>query len=172
MPHSDLGRIKLPLVECVRDVESLAPASMLTSNRRNNDSQQGCADHVLEVIYVCQEAFSTLVESLSPPVRRIVCDILFPSTMATTGLPAMTPEYMNANKGPLFVAIFAAGIAVAIVLVGLRLWVRFKVVRKVGLDDYVMLASTVSHAFSIFWLLAVHRRRSRPEAVDWNIKDS
>ena len=65
-------------------------------------------------------------------------------TMATTALPPMTPEYMNANRGPAFVAVFSAGLAVAIVLVALRLWVRFKVVRKVGADDYVMLASMVS----------------------------
>ena len=64
--------------------------------------------------------------------------------MATTALPPMTPEYMNENRGPAFVAVFSAGLAVAIVLVALRLWVRFKVVRKVGADDYVMLASMVS----------------------------
>jgi len=50
---------------------------------------------------------------------------------------------LTENKGPLFIAVFSAGLAVAYIVVALRLWVRIKLVGKVGVDDYIMTASLV-----------------------------
>jgi len=50
---------------------------------------------------------------------------------------------LTENKGPLFIGIFSAGLTVAIVLVALRLWVRIKLIGKIGADDYIMTASLV-----------------------------
>lgn len=50
---------------------------------------------------------------------------------------------LTEDKGPLFVAVFAAGLAVALVTVILRLWVRIKLIGKVGVDDYIMTVSFV-----------------------------
>ena len=47
------------------------------------------------------------------------------------------------NRGPELVAVFATGTGVAAILVALRLWVRWRVIRKVGLDDWVVAASLV-----------------------------
>ncbi|MCJ1408465.1 hypothetical protein MMC19_002540 [Ptychographa xylographoides] len=47
------------------------------------------------------------------------------------------------NKGPTFIALFSVGLFVAIVLVAMRLWVRIKMVGKVGLDDWTVLASLI-----------------------------
>lgn len=50
----------------------------------------------------------------------------------------------NDNKAPEFIGVFAAGTVVAIVLVGLRLWVRAKILCKVALDDWVVATSLVN----------------------------
>ena len=50
---------------------------------------------------------------------------------------------LTENKGPLFIGVFSAGLAVAFIVVALRLWVRIKLVGKVGVDDYIMTASLV-----------------------------
>ena len=47
------------------------------------------------------------------------------------------------NKAPEFLAIFATSAAVSIILVCLRLWVRHKILRKVGPDDWVVVVSLV-----------------------------
>ncbi|MCJ1313091.1 hypothetical protein MMC25_006768 [Agyrium rufum] len=47
------------------------------------------------------------------------------------------------DKGPLFLTLFSVGLAVAIIVVALRLWVRIKLVKKTGADDWVMLASMI-----------------------------
>lgn len=54
----------------------------------------------------------------------------------------MTDQSDN-NKAPEFLAVFATGTLVAMVLVCLRLWVRAKIIRKVALDDWVVVISLV-----------------------------
>ena len=49
----------------------------------------------------------------------------------------------RANRGPEFIAIFTVGLALAAVSVVLRLWVRWKIIRKFGLDDGFAAASLV-----------------------------
>ena len=118
----------------------------------------------LHVLCIQADLFHIFCDDI--PSIAISCARLFflLMTMATTTLPPMTPEYMNENRGPAFVAVFSTGIAVAIVLVALRLWVRFKVVRKVGADDYVMLASMVSK--NQFLRCGLHRDE-HTRAQDW-----
>lgn len=47
------------------------------------------------------------------------------------------------NRGPAFVVVFGSLVAIAILLVVLRIWVRIKIIRKLGLDDWIMMASLV-----------------------------
>ena len=47
------------------------------------------------------------------------------------------------NRGPAFVTVFGSLVALAILLVLLRIWVRIKILHKIGLDDYIMMASLV-----------------------------
>ena len=61
------------------------------------------------------------------------------------------------NKGPQVLGIFCTGTAVAAILVGLRLWVRNKIIRKVGLDDWIVTVSLVKSHLLLF-------RTSRCEA--------
>ena len=57
---------------------------------------------------------------------------------------------MDVNRGPEFVAIFCTGTAIAAIVVALRLWVRNKIVKKVGLDDRIVTASLVkSYTFRL-----------------------
>ena len=53
------------------------------------------------------------------------------------------------NRGPELVAIFSVGIAIATIMVSLRLWIRLKVLQKTGWDDWVMLAAWVVSLYSI-----------------------
>lgn len=39
------------------------------------------------------------------------------------------------NRGPQFLAVFGTGTAIAAIVVILRLWVRVRIIRKVGADD-------------------------------------
>lgn len=48
------------------------------------------------------------------------------------------------NKGPAFLAIFGTGTAVAAICVFLRLWVRSRIIRKMGSDDWIVAVSIVS----------------------------
>jgi len=56
------------------------------------------------------------------------------------------------NKAPEFLAVFATGTLVAMVLVCLRLWVRAKIIRKVALDDWVVATSLVKFEHLILGL--------------------
>lgn len=59
----------------------------------------------------------------------------------------------NDNKAPEFLGVFATGTVVAMVLVCLRVWVRAKIIRKVALDDWVVVISLVkSNVFHFFQL--------------------
>ena len=52
----------------------------------------------------------------------------------------------RADRGPELIAVFTVGLAVAAVSVILRLWVRWKILRKLGLDDGFVTASLVRQA--------------------------
>lgn len=47
------------------------------------------------------------------------------------------------DKGPLFLGIFAAGTTIAILTTALRFWVRARILRRLGPDDWIMLSSLV-----------------------------
>ena len=47
------------------------------------------------------------------------------------------------NRGPVFLAVFGTGTAVATIAVLLRMWVRARIVRKIGADDWIVLVSLV-----------------------------
>lgn len=49
----------------------------------------------------------------------------------------------DANKGPEILGIFITLSTIATILVALRLWVRLWLIRKTGLDDWVVLVSLV-----------------------------
>lgn len=59
----------------------------------------------------------------------------------------------HANRGPELMALFTAGIAIAAISVILRLWVRLKIIRKAGVDDWVVAASLVRLADSPTFVL-------------------
>ncbi len=59
-------------------------------------------------------------------------------------------DVVDVSRGPEFLAIFCTGTAIAAIIVALRLWVRNKIVKKVGLDDWIVTASLVkSHTFRL-----------------------
>lgn len=55
------------------------------------------------------------------------------------------------SRGPELLAIFGTGTGVAAILVILRLWVRIRILRKVGADDWILFVSLVNlHIFQFF----------------------
>lgn len=52
--------------------------------------------------------------------------------------------FQDQNRGPEFLAVFGTGTGIAAIAVILRLWVRFRIIRKVGADDWVVAASMVN----------------------------
>lgn len=56
----------------------------------------------------------------------------------------------NVNRGPECLAIFGTGIGVAAMVVILRLWIRVRILRKVGADDWLMAASLVNDTALMF----------------------
>lgn len=57
------------------------------------------------------------------------------------------------NRGAMFLAVMGTATIVAGIVVILRLWVRVRIVRNVGADDWLMAASLVK-AYPITILLA------------------
>ena len=55
------------------------------------------------------------------------------------------------NRGPLVLAIFGTGVGIATVLVLLRIWVRIRLLRKVGADDWFTGVSLVHLSTLGFW---------------------
>ena len=49
----------------------------------------------------------------------------------------------HANRGPLLIGVFGAGVGVATILVALRLWIRVKMLQKTGWDDWLISGSLV-----------------------------
>lgn len=55
-----------------------------------------------------------------------------------------TLDLQDQDRGPGFLAVFGTGTGLATIAVILRLWVRVRILRKVGADDWVVAASLVS----------------------------
>ena len=49
----------------------------------------------------------------------------------------------DVNRGPEILAICGSLVGVALVMVLIRIWVRIKIVRQLGWDDYFMIAAMV-----------------------------
>ena len=57
---------------------------------------------------------------------------------------AIVSEGMDDNRTPALVGVMVSGATTSLVVVSLRFWVRTMIVRKVGADDWVILAALVS----------------------------
>lgn len=51
--------------------------------------------------------------------------------------------FADKTRGPEILAVFCSGTALAALAVAMRLWVRAKIIRKVGLDDWLVAFSMV-----------------------------
>lgn len=59
-------------------------------------------------------------------------------------MAAVSPEYAHQTKGPRILAVFWAMTSLAILAVAARLFIRIKVLRNPGADDWLIAASMVS----------------------------
>ena len=57
---------------------------------------------------------------------------------------SITPEYLNLNRGPFFLAIVATLVSIALLIFLLRVYTRIKLLRFFGIDDWLMLVAVVS----------------------------
>ncbi|KAJ5499347.1 hypothetical protein N7453_008398 [Penicillium expansum] len=55
----------------------------------------------------------------------------------------MDAEYMNQTKGPRILGVFWAFFSVSVVMVSLRLCIRARMLKNIGLDDYIIVAAMV-----------------------------
>lgn len=55
----------------------------------------------------------------------------------------MDAEYISQTKGPRILGIFWAFFSVSVVMVSLRLYVRARMLRNMGLDDYIIVSAVV-----------------------------
>ncbi|OJZ92734.1 hypothetical protein ASPFODRAFT_40182 [Aspergillus luchuensis CBS 106.47] len=58
-------------------------------------------------------------------------------------MAAVSPEYAHQTKGPRILAVFWAMTSLAILAVAARLFIRIKVLRNPGADDWLIAASMV-----------------------------
>lgn len=65
----------------------------------------------------------------------------------------MDPEYINQTKGPRILGIFWSFFSVSVVMISLRLYIRARMLRNIGLDDYIIVAAMVctSQFISVHW---------------------
>jgi hypothetical protein len=54
-----------------------------------------------------------------------------------------TPTFPDVNRGPEILAICGSLVAITLVMVVLRIWVRATMIKKVGWDDHCMIAAMV-----------------------------
>ncbi|PYI06301.1 hypothetical protein BO78DRAFT_418709 [Aspergillus sclerotiicarbonarius CBS 121057] len=59
-------------------------------------------------------------------------------------MAAVSPEYAHQTKGPRILAVFWTMTSLALLLVAARLFIRIKVLRSPGADDWLIAASMVS----------------------------
>jgi hypothetical protein len=67
-------------------------------------------------------------------------------------MATMNAEYMNQTKGPRILGVFWAFFSVSVVMVSARLYIRARMLRNIGLDDYIIVAAMVC----IFQLSLIH----------------
>ncbi|CDM34355.1 unnamed protein product [Penicillium roqueforti FM164] len=58
-------------------------------------------------------------------------------------MATMDAEYINQTKGPRILGVFWAFFSVSVVMVSLRFYIRVRVLRNIGLDDYIVLVAMV-----------------------------
>ncbi|KAJ5172352.1 hypothetical protein N7492_004945 [Penicillium capsulatum] len=56
---------------------------------------------------------------------------------------AMSPEYTGQTKGPKILGLFWAFFTVSLVMVSARMYIRARMLKNLGLDDYIIAAATV-----------------------------
>lgn len=59
-------------------------------------------------------------------------------------MAAISPEYAHQNKGPSIIALFWAFFSVSVLMVSARLYIRGRMLKNIGLDDYIIAAAMVS----------------------------
>ncbi|KAJ5623787.1 hypothetical protein N7510_000096 [Penicillium lagena] len=69
----------------------------------------------------------------------------------------MSIEYAQQNKGPRILAVFWSLTALTLVVVIIRLFIRIRILRNTGLDDWLILASVVCQNFVQILTLAVSK---------------
>ena len=55
------------------------------------------------------------------------------------------PPDGDLNKGPIFLIVTLITATIALILVGLRMYVRTKIIRAVGWDDWMIILAMVSY---------------------------
>ncbi|KAJ5943675.1 hypothetical protein N7516_003843 [Penicillium verrucosum] len=64
------------------------------------------------------------------------------SSHSALGIMATTdPEYISQKKGPRILGVFWAFYSVSVVMVSLRLYIRARMLKNIGLDDYIIVAA-------------------------------
>lgn len=63
--------------------------------------------------------------------------------MSTSQGPALSEAYLNANKGPQILAIIITFPCLALVVVCLRLYTRFRIVNHPSYEDFAILLALV-----------------------------
>ncbi|CAG7953771.1 unnamed protein product [Penicillium nalgiovense] len=58
-------------------------------------------------------------------------------------MATMDPEYINQTKGPRILGIFWSFFSVSVVMISLRLYIRARMLRNIGLDDYIIVAAMI-----------------------------
>lgn len=66
-----------------------------------------------------------------------------------TAPPDTSPDYVNANKSPYIIGIICTVTGVSTLFVGARIFVRGYIMKKLQMDDYVIIFSEVSRPFRI-----------------------
>lgn len=64
--------------------------------------------------------------------------------------PLQRPPDGDEDRGPQFIAAAAVTTAAALIAVCLRMYVRIRIVRAVGIDDYMIIVSMVMPRISTF----------------------
>lgn len=64
--------------------------------------------------------------------------------MSATQGPALTEDYLNANRGPRVLAIIITFPCLALLIVCLRLYTRFKIVNNPSYEDFSIILALVS----------------------------
>jgi len=82
------------------------------------------------------------------------------------GETSTAPAGGDINRGPSFLAILWATLAISIIFVFARVYVRLVVIKYHGWDDYWIIASIVS-TFNLFLTKVAMKINSRCESRSW-----